>query len=56
MSAHPAPLWRDPLFSSGDRFPLGPRLGAVPHGMTGFGVLIADAAAPTFAGRIGGPS
>lgn len=29
MSAHPAPLWRDPLFSPGDRFPLGPPRGIV---------------------------
>ncbi|MGH3887255.1 MAG: putative ATP-grasp-modified RiPP [Pseudonocardiaceae bacterium] len=27
MSEHPAPLWRDPLFSPGDRFPLGPPRG-----------------------------
>ncbi|MGH3770631.1 MAG: putative ATP-grasp-modified RiPP [Pseudonocardiaceae bacterium] len=28
MSEYPAPLWHDPLFSPGDRFPLGP-----PHGI-----------------------
>lgn len=28
MSERSAPLWRDPLFSPGDRFPLGP-----PHGI-----------------------
>jgi len=27
MSQSPAPLWRDPLFSPGDRFPLGPPRG-----------------------------
>ncbi len=27
MSEHSAPLWRDPLFSPGDRFPLGPPRG-----------------------------
>ncbi|MGH3721666.1 MAG: hypothetical protein ACRDRI_23035 [Pseudonocardiaceae bacterium] len=27
MSAQPTPLWRDPLFSPGDRFPLGPPRG-----------------------------
>ncbi|MGH3904280.1 MAG: putative ATP-grasp-modified RiPP [Pseudonocardiaceae bacterium] len=27
MPEHPAPLWRDPLFSPGDRFPLGPPRG-----------------------------
>jgi putative ATP-grasp target RiPP len=27
MSEYPAPLWRDPLFSPGDRFPLGPPRG-----------------------------
>jgi putative ATP-grasp target RiPP len=27
MSTRPVPLWRDPLFSPGDRFPLGPPRG-----------------------------
>jgi putative ATP-grasp target RiPP len=27
MSERPVPLWRDPLFSPGDRFPLGPSRG-----------------------------
>ncbi|MGH3871554.1 MAG: putative ATP-grasp-modified RiPP [Pseudonocardiaceae bacterium] len=27
MSHQPTPLWRDPLFSPGDRFPLGPPRG-----------------------------
>jgi putative ATP-grasp target RiPP len=27
MSEYPIPLWRDPLFSPGDRFPLGPPRG-----------------------------
>ena len=27
MSDQPTPLWRDPLFSPGDRFPLGPPRG-----------------------------
>jgi len=27
VSERPAPLWRDPLFSPGDRFPLGPPRG-----------------------------
>ncbi len=27
MAEHRAPLWRDPLFSPGDRFPLGPPRG-----------------------------
>jgi putative ATP-grasp target RiPP len=27
LSDHPTPLWRDPLFSPGDRFPLGPAHG-----------------------------
>lgn len=27
MSEYPIPLWRDPLFSHGDRFPLGPPRG-----------------------------
>ncbi|MGH3813645.1 MAG: putative ATP-grasp-modified RiPP [Pseudonocardiaceae bacterium] len=27
MSEHSSPLWRDPLFSPGDRFPLGPPRG-----------------------------
>ncbi|MGQ0779297.1 MAG: putative ATP-grasp-modified RiPP [Pseudonocardiales bacterium] len=27
MSEHRAPFWRDPLFSPGDRFPLGPPRG-----------------------------
>ncbi|MGH3697683.1 MAG: putative ATP-grasp-modified RiPP [Pseudonocardiaceae bacterium] len=29
MSEHPIPLWRDPLFSPGDRFPLGPPRGVM---------------------------
>lgn len=29
MAEHRAPLWRDPLFSPGDRFPLGPSRGVM---------------------------
>lgn len=31
MPAHPAQMWRDPLFSPGNRFPLGPPRGIMDH-------------------------